>query len=46
MTDTCKVCGVLIVREIEAHWTGWLDADGDQLSYVPTLHDHLPEMKG
>lgn len=37
----CAVCGVTIVEEIEPHWRGWLDLWGDQLSYVPTLHDHV-----
>ena len=39
----CAVCKETIVRAVERHWKGWLDGDGDQLSYVPTLHDHTPE---
>lgn len=38
----CAVCGVPILRVREAHWVGWVDTDGDQLSYAPVLHDHAP----
>jgi hypothetical protein len=39
---TCKVCGATIHKVIEPHWIGWEDEGDDQLSYVPTLHDHTP----
>ncbi len=38
----CAICGATIVAEIEADWSGWIDMEGDQLSYVPNLHDHTP----
>jgi hypothetical protein len=43
MRDTkCAICGESITRETEAHWDGWVDEYGDQLAYVPILHDHRP----
>jgi hypothetical protein len=41
MTAKCAVCSVDVRRVVEPHWTGWLDDEDDQLSYVPTLHDHV-----
>jgi hypothetical protein len=43
MRDTkCAICGESITRETEAHWDDWVDEYGDQLAYVPILHDHRP----
>ena len=36
----CAECDVYITWTIEPHWQGWLDDDGDMLSYAPTLHNH------
>jgi hypothetical protein len=38
--SNCETCGVTVTFVVEQHWAGWLDDEGDQLSYVPTLHDH------
>lgn len=40
--ETCAVCGELLEEFTEEHAHGWLDATGDALSYVPTLHNHAP----
>jgi hypothetical protein len=41
----CVICTVPIWRVVEPHWVGWVDGDGDQLSYVPELHDHSPRAR-
>lgn len=42
-TALCEICGDTLRHAIEPHWSGWLDESGDQLSYSPTLHDHVPQ---
>jgi hypothetical protein len=41
----CMFCDVPVTRVIEGLVSYWADADGDSLSYVPTLHSHIGEIR-
>lgn len=38
----CGICSTWVAQVREPHVSYWVAADGDSLSYGPSLHDHAP----